>query len=124
MRLWNQLHPRTQLRPLPTATHDPSQRQRLIEIRDNLTARTAEAEREGWLGEAERLRVSLAAAKEKLTQTDNTVQRRAAAVALGMPAFPRVAARTVAGPRSRADRGDEQPTFITTGTTESYGWIR
>lgn len=81
---------------------------RLIEIRDNLTARTAEAEREGWLGEAEGLRVSLAAAKEKLAQTDNTVQRRAAAVALGMPAFPRVAARTVTAPRSRADRGDEQ----------------
>ena len=58
--------------------------------------------------QAEGLRLSLAAAKEKLTQTDNTVQRRAAAVALGMLAFPRVAARTVTAPRSRADRGDEQ----------------
>jgi hypothetical protein len=32
---------------------DPAQRPRIAEIRDNLTARIAEAEREGWLGEAE-----------------------------------------------------------------------
>jgi hypothetical protein len=32
---------------------DPAQRSRIAEIRDNLTARIAEAEREGWLGEAE-----------------------------------------------------------------------
>jgi hypothetical protein len=92
----------------PLLRVDPAQRQRLIEIRDNLTARIAEAEREGWLGEAEGLRVSLTAVKEKLAQTDNTVQRRAEAVALGMPAFPQVAARTVISPQSRADRGDEQ----------------
>ncbi|EST18228.1 hypothetical protein M878_45480 [Streptomyces roseochromogenus subsp. oscitans DS 12.976] len=30
---------------------DPTQRPRLVEIRDNLIARVAEAEREGWLGE-------------------------------------------------------------------------
>jgi hypothetical protein len=30
---------------------DPAQRHRIAEIRDNLTARIAEAEREGWLGE-------------------------------------------------------------------------
>jgi hypothetical protein len=78
----------------PLLRVDPAQRQRLIEIRDNLTARIAEAEREGWLGEAEGLRVSLAAAKEKLTQTDTTVQRHAAAVELGMPTFPKIAART------------------------------
>ncbi|MEV0899081.1 site-specific integrase [Actinoplanes sp. NPDC049802] len=82
----------------PLLRVDPGQRPRLIEIRDNLTARIAEAQREGWLGEAEGLRVSLAAVKEKLAQTDNTVQRRAAAVALGMPTFPRVAARTVTVP--------------------------
>jgi site-specific recombinase XerD len=79
----------------PLLRIDPNQRQRLIDIRDNLTARIAEAEREGWLGEAEGLRVSLAAAKDKLTQTDDTVQRRTAAIELGMPSFPGIAARTV-----------------------------
>ena len=39
---------------------DPAQRARLAEIRDNLIARTAEAETEGWLGEVEGLQVSLA----------------------------------------------------------------
>jgi len=32
---------------------DPVQRHRIAEIRDNLTARIAESEYEGWLGEAE-----------------------------------------------------------------------
>ncbi|MER7998356.1 hypothetical protein [Streptomyces sp. NPDC095613] len=36
-----------------------------MEIRDNLLARIAEAEREGWLGEVEGLWVSLAGAEEK-----------------------------------------------------------
>ena len=49
---------------------DPRQRPRLVEIRDNLLARIAEAEREGWLGEAEGLRVSLAGAQDKLSQLD------------------------------------------------------
>lgn len=66
-----------------------------MDIRDNLTARIAEAQREGWLGEAEGLRISLAATKEKLAQADVTLQRRAAAVELGMPTFPNVVARTV-----------------------------
>jgi hypothetical protein len=39
---------------------DPAQRNRIAEIRDNLTARIAEAEREGWLGEAEGLKISFA----------------------------------------------------------------
>ena len=46
----------------PMLRIDPAQRHRLEEIRDNLTARIAEAEREGWPGEAEGLKVSLAAA--------------------------------------------------------------
>ena len=71
------------------------QRHRLIEIRDNLIARIAEAVREGWVGEVEGLRVSLAAVKDKLAQVDNAVKRRAAAVELGMPRFPELAARTV-----------------------------
>ncbi|WP_235613423.1 hypothetical protein [Streptomyces olivochromogenes] len=47
---------------------DPAQREQLVEIRDNLLARIAEAEREGWLGEVEGLNVSLAGAEEKLAQ--------------------------------------------------------
>ena len=49
---------------------DPTQRARIVEIRDNLHARIAEAEREGWFGEAEGLRVSLAGANDKLAQID------------------------------------------------------
>jgi hypothetical protein len=49
---------------------DPTQRDRMVEIRDNLLARIAEAEREGWTGEAEGLKVSLAAANAKLAQAD------------------------------------------------------
>lgn len=40
------------------------------EIRDNLIARIVEAEREGWLGEIEGLRVSVAGAEDKLAQID------------------------------------------------------
>jgi hypothetical protein len=49
---------------------DPAQRPRIAEIRDNLLARIAEAEREGWLGEIEGLAVSLAGAEDKLAQID------------------------------------------------------
>ena len=79
----------------PLLRVDPNQRQRLVDIRDNLVARIAEAEREGWTGEAEGLRVSLAAAKEKLAQADSTIQRRKAAVELGMPGFPQVTGLTI-----------------------------
>ena len=49
---------------------DPRQRVRLLEIRDNLQARVAEATHEGWLGEVEGLEISLAGANDKLTQLD------------------------------------------------------
>jgi hypothetical protein len=49
---------------------DPAQRHRIAEIRDNLTARITEAEREGWLGEIEGLKISLAGASDKLAQID------------------------------------------------------
>ncbi|HUH71717.1 MAG TPA: site-specific integrase [Mycobacterium sp.] len=65
---------------------DPTQRPRLVEIRDNLTARIAEAEREGWLGEVEGLQVSLAAAEDKLAQIDK--RSRTAPVELGNPTLP------------------------------------
>ena len=50
--------------------------------------RIAEAEREGWLGEVEGLQVSLAGAEDKLAQITASLQRKADAVQLGMPAFP------------------------------------
>jgi hypothetical protein len=60
----------------------PDQRPRIAEIRDNLIARIAEAEREGWLGEVEGLKVSLAGAEDKLAQID---RRFRTAVDLGIP---------------------------------------
>ena len=74
---------------------DPAQRSRLEEIRDNLHDRIAEAEREGWLGEIEGLKVSLAGTEDKLAQIDAALQRQDQAVHLGMPAFPDIAGRSV-----------------------------
>ncbi|MCP3759383.1 hypothetical protein [Streptomyces sp. TBY4] len=53
-----------------------------MEIRDNLLDRIAEAEREGWLGEMEGLRVSLAGAASKIDQID--AASRGMPVNLGM----------------------------------------
>ncbi|MFE9328162.1 tyrosine-type recombinase/integrase [Nocardia sp. NPDC052278] len=78
----------------PVLRVDPAQRGRLEKIRDNLTPRINEAEQEGWLGEAEGLRVSLAAANDKLVQLDERA-RRAATVFLSVPSFPEVAGRVV-----------------------------
>lgn len=68
----------------PLLWPDTSQRQRLLEIRDNLTARIAEAEREGWLGEVEGLQVSLAGAQDKLAQIDRR-NRQVTSTDLGIP---------------------------------------
>jgi hypothetical protein len=55
---------------------DPAQKPRLTEIRDNLVARIpGEAEREGWLGEVDGLRISFTAAEHKLAQLDATTTR-------------------------------------------------
>ncbi|WP_327713211.1 hypothetical protein OG912_37270 [Streptomyces sp. NBC_00464] len=54
-----------------------------MEIRDNLLDRIAEAEREGWLGEIEGLRVSLAGSESKIDQIDSAP--RSMAINLGMP---------------------------------------
>jgi hypothetical protein len=62
---------------------DPEQRHRIVEIRDNLLARTAEAQREGWLGEVDGLKVSLAAAEHKLAQLDT--RTRPTTTELGIP---------------------------------------
>ena len=66
---------------------DPAQRPRIAEIRDNLLARIAEAEREGWLGEVEGLKISLAGARDKLAQIDRRPDP-GGPVDIGMPALP------------------------------------
>jgi Site-specific recombinase XerD len=71
----------------PLLRPDPAQRHRIVEIRDNLHARIDEAQREGWLGEVEGLKVSLAAAEQKLAQLDGTA-RRPATVHIGVPTVP------------------------------------
>jgi hypothetical protein len=80
----------------PLLRPDPAQRPRLAEIRDNLTARIGEAQREGWTGETEGLQVSLAATDQKLTQMDQIAARRATVIHLGMPGHP--VSRTVTTP--------------------------
>jgi hypothetical protein len=82
----------------------PDQRGRLEDIRDNLLARIAEAEREGWTGEAEGLKVSLAAANNKLAQADMTAARRSEAVNLGIPSYRDIAAATITVSGDRHDR--------------------
>jgi integrase len=77
----------------PLLRPSPAQRPRIAEIRSNLLDRIAEAEREGWHGEAEGLRVSLAGAEAKLAQLDQ-MARRTATIHLGMPAFGEIAGRT------------------------------
>src|SRR5207245_11061387 len=72
----------------------PAQRPRLAGLCDNLQARIDEAHREGWLGEAEGLQISLAAARHKLAQLDDLTRRRST-IHLGMPGFPGIAGRTV-----------------------------
>lgn len=69
----------------PMLWSDPTQRFRLIEIRDNLHARISEAEGEGWLGEIEGLRVSLAGAEDKIARIDQHRSNRTL-VELGIPA--------------------------------------
>lgn len=64
---------------------EPTQQHRLEEIRDNLHSRIAEARREGWAGELEGLRISLAGAEDKLSQID----RRTRTTHLGMPTVKR-----------------------------------
>ena len=79
----------------PLLRADPAQRQRLEGIRDNLLARIAEADQNNWPGEAEGLKVSLAAADAKL---DGLAARRATAMHLGMPGFADAASRTLTVP--------------------------
>jgi hypothetical protein len=78
--------------PRPLLRVDPAQQARLAGIRDNLIARIGEAEREGWAGEAEGLKISLDGARQKLAQLDQ-LARRVATVHLGMPGLADIAGR-------------------------------
>ncbi|MEV8057194.1 site-specific integrase [Streptomyces antimycoticus] len=70
----------------PMLRVDPAQRTRLIEIVRSLTERIAEAKLNGWLGEEEGLRVSLEAARNKLTAMDRTRNQSTTRIAdLGIP---------------------------------------
>ncbi|WP_406380417.1 tyrosine-type recombinase/integrase [Streptomyces sp. NBC_01618] len=73
---------------------DPGQAGRIMEIRDNLLDRITEAKREGWLGEVEGLKVSLAGARQKLAELGER-DRRATTVNLGIPSFRDIAGHTV-----------------------------
>lgn len=68
----------------PMLWPDPNQRHRLVEIRNNLLDRITEAEREGWLGEIEGLKVSLAGAHDKLGQIDRR-STKSTITDLGLP---------------------------------------
>jgi hypothetical protein len=77
----------------PLLRPDPTARDRLVQIRDNLVTRIAEAESHRWLGEAEGLKVSLAGARAKLAQMDQISARRAQTIHLGIPTFADAAGR-------------------------------
>jgi hypothetical protein len=82
------------------------QRARLEEIRDNVLARIAEAQREGWLGEVEGLQVSLAGAQDKLAQLDRRA-RNCITVELGIPTVPGKPSQL--GPLSSESRAGHDP---------------
>ena len=85
----------------PLLRPDPGQRARLIEIRDNLIARIAEARQQAWLGELDGLQISLNGARQKLDQLDQ-ISSHTRATDLGMPAFPQIAGRATS-PKSKID---------------------
>jgi len=86
---------------------DPAQRPRLVIIKDSLSARIAEATEQGWLGELEGLRVSLAAVTEKLQALDARLSGPASVTDLGMPAFTRIPAAP--GPGTPAPSANGTP---------------
>ena len=67
----------------PLLRPDPAQPDRLLEVRDNLIARIAEARTNNWLGVVDGLQVSLSGAREKLTQLDQRAST--ASTQLGLP---------------------------------------
>jgi hypothetical protein len=81
----------------PLLRPDPAQRARLVEIRDNLHARIAEARKQGWLGEVDGLQISLTGARDKLAQLDQ-IATKTTSTELGTPTFPQIAGRCVPHP--------------------------
>ncbi|MFJ5850252.1 integrase [Streptomyces sp. NPDC092903] len=77
----------------PMLRPDPRERRRLVEIRDNLVDRIAEAKREGWLGDVKGHGTTLEGAKDKLAQIDAQTARTRQSIYLGMPSFGEIAAR-------------------------------
>ena len=73
----------------PMLRPDPTARPRLVEIADNLRARTDEARREDWLGEVAGLEITLAATARKLDEMDQLAAHRSTVVNLGLPGPPR-----------------------------------
>lgn len=86
---------------------DPAQCGRLEVIRDSLVARIAEAEREGWLGEVEGLRISLAGAEDKLVHMDRQTSG-GTAIDLGMPGIAPAQSPQMEGTASLAQSLDDQ----------------
>ena len=91
----------------PLLRPDPAQRDRLVQLRDNLLARIAEAQTKRWFGEAEGLKVSLAGANDKLAQMDQITARRVTSTDLGIPTWSKVAGRLT-----------NEPTNLRTAITE------
>jgi integrase len=79
----------------PLLRPDPQERSRLVEIRDNLLARIAEAREHSWLGEVDGLQISLDGARQKLGQLDQLADRRR--IPLNMPTFTQTAGRSSIG---------------------------
>ena len=71
----------------PLLRPDPAARPRVVEIGNNLADRITEAQRNGWAGEVEAIKVSMAAANAKLAQIDGLVARRQASAKAGTPGF-------------------------------------
>jgi len=98
---------------------DPRQRDRIIGIRDNLLARIAEAEREGWHGEVDGLKVSLAGARAKLAQIDQITASSNTSVHLGIPNIAATAGR---GPIIAVNLNPLGPFDLERSDTESQGF--
>ncbi|MFF8868149.1 tyrosine-type recombinase/integrase [Streptomyces sp. NPDC015139] len=91
----------------PVLVVDFSDMPRMVEIRDNLLDRIAEAEREGWLGEVEGLSVSVSAAEEKIARLEARQAQKASPIFLGVPSFDRIVARTNTSDRPDAPNSME-----------------
>jgi hypothetical protein len=99
---------------------DPAQRPRIAEIRGNLIDRIAEAGREGWAGEVEGLKVSLAGRKPAPAMPTDELTAALRACAAGLyPLEAGVALLTAEGTFLRRD--DFTSRFITVGTSISDG---